>query len=212
MLVASAPAGGPDRQLPRSPVHLHRQDAAALARRRAVPGRGAVAEAAGVRRLGGGRRHGGQRPARPLGASPFARACKPSARSSGRGGAAWSRWPTKPCWPGAMTVRGTTAGRWRRPRSAWPPGGGGSRRRRPSATRSAPRPRSWCCRKGEGGGAACAGRLVLGEAALTRGGAAEIFRTPSGYRVDWAQDHRGHRPWSVSADGDEVREVSDSGG
>jgi competence protein ComEC len=61
-------------------------------------------------------------------------------------------------------------------------------------------------RTGEG---ACPGRLVLGQAALMRGGAAEVYREGSGWRVVWAQDERGRRPWTA-AEGDEP--LSDSGG
>ncbi len=43
---------------------------------------------------------------------------------------------------------------------------------------------------------ACPGALVLTQAAFTRGGSAEIFAGPSGWRLAWAQDIRGRRPWS----------------
>ncbi len=43
---------------------------------------------------------------------------------------------------------------------------------------------------------ACAGRLVLDEDGLAAGGAAEVFREGAGFRVRWAQDARGDRPWS----------------
>ena len=59
------------------------------------------------------------------------------------------------------------------------------------------------------GAAQCPGRLVLDAPAMARGGAAEIYREPSGWRVVWAQDQRGRRPWSASQ-GDEA--ASDSGG
>jgi competence protein ComEC len=54
-------------------------------------------------------------------------------------------------------------------------------------------------RTGEG---VCPGRQVVNEAMLKRGGAAELYRTPQGWRMVWAQDLRGRRPWST-AEGDE---------
>jgi competence protein ComEC len=36
-----------------------------------------------------------------------------------------------------------------------------------------------------------------------RGGAAEVYREGSGWRVVWAQDRRGRRPWSA-AEGDDA--------
>jgi len=42
----------------------------------------------------------------------------------------------------------------------------------------------------------CPGRLVLDQPALMRGGSAELFRTASGWRIVWAQDLRGRRPWT----------------
>jgi len=47
---------------------------------------------------------------------------------------------------------------------------------------------------------ACRDTLVLGPADFDRGGAAEIFRQASGWRVVWSQPLRGRRPWTV-ADG-----------
>lgn len=44
----------------------------------------------------------------------------------------------------------------------------------------------------------CAGRLVIDGAALARGGSAELWRTPQGWRIAWAQSVRGDRPWSRS--------------
>jgi competence protein ComEC len=52
------------------------------------------------------------------------------------------------------------------------------------------------------GAAACPGRLVLDAPAMARGGAAEVYRDAAGWRVVWAQDQRGRRPWSA-AEGDE---------
>lgn len=53
-------------------------------------------------------------------------------------------------------------------------------------------------RTGEGGSEpACSGKLVLGQAALARGGSAEIYREKAGWRIVWAQDLRGRRPWST---------------
>ncbi len=56
-------------------------------------------------------------------------------------------------------------------------------------------------RTGEANGPACAGRLVLGRRALAAGGAAELYRTPAGWRIVWAQAIRGTRPWSIRPDG-----------
>lgn len=44
---------------------------------------------------------------------------------------------------------------------------------------------------------ACAKALVLGPRDFVSGGAAEIFRDPKGWRVDWAQPIRGQRPWTT---------------
>jgi competence protein ComEC len=43
---------------------------------------------------------------------------------------------------------------------------------------------------------ACAHALVLGGPDFDRGGSAELFRTPHGWRIVWAQDLRGRRPWT----------------
>ena len=48
---------------------------------------------------------------------------------------------------------------------------------------------------------ACDDVLVLDQAALKRGGAAELYRTPQGWRVVWAQDLRGDRPWTRASAG-----------
>ena len=56
---------------------------------------------------------------------------------------------------------------------------------------------------------ACDGKLVLDEAALARGGAAELWRTPGGWRVLWSETLRGVRPWTASQS---PVEPSDSGG
>ena len=58
-------------------------------------------------------------------------------------------------------------------------------------------------RRGEAAAPSCAGKLVLGERALAAGGAAEVYRTPQGWKVEWAQTIRGTRPWSVRPNGDE---------
>jgi competence protein ComEC len=47
----------------------------------------------------------------------------------------------------------------------------------------------------------CSGRLVLDRTAFVRGGSAELYREGGGWRVVWAQDLRGRRPWSVSDSG-----------
>jgi len=47
----------------------------------------------------------------------------------------------------------------------------------------------------------CPGRLVLTEADFERGGSAELFRqAEGGWRVAWAQDQRGRRPWTWGPD------------
>ena len=48
---------------------------------------------------------------------------------------------------------------------------------------------------------ACRGRVVLDEGDLARGGSAELWRASGGeWRVRWAQDLRGDRPWTVSGE------------
>lgn len=49
--------------------------------------------------------------------------------------------------------------------------------------------------------AACADRLVLDGVDFARGGAVELWRTPSGWRAVWTADVRGHRPWSPGPSG-----------
>ncbi len=58
-------------------------------------------------------------------------------------------------------------------------------------------------RTGEASLPACSGKLVLGQAALARGGPAEISRAPEGWRVVWTQPIRGQRPWTALSDSDE---------
>ena len=53
----------------------------------------------------------------------------------------------------------------------------------------------------------CPKALVLSGADFARGGAAELYRTPSGWRVVWAQDLRGRRPWTWGPE-----KLNDSGG
>ena len=43
---------------------------------------------------------------------------------------------------------------------------------------------------------ACAAPVVLTGADFARGGSAEVFRVKGGWRVDWANDRRGRRPWT----------------
>lgn len=42
----------------------------------------------------------------------------------------------------------------------------------------------------------CRTPIVLGPAAFAAGGAADVYRTPGGWRLAWAQPLRGRRPWS----------------
>ncbi|CAN5313756.1 ComEC/Rec2 family competence protein [soil metagenome] len=64
-------------------------------------------------------------------------------------------------------------------------------------------------RTGEPDSAACDRNLVLGEAQLARGGAAELWRTTGGWRVVWSEPLRGVRPWTAPQS---PVEPSDSGG
>ena len=50
----------------------------------------------------------------------------------------------------------------------------------------------------QGRPAQCPSKLVLTDADFARGGAAEIFRRGDGWRLSWAQDFRGDRPWSTT--------------
>ena len=50
----------------------------------------------------------------------------------------------------------------------------------------------------QGRPSACPSRLVLTDRDFARGGAAEIFHEAAGWRVSWAQDFRGERPWSAA--------------
>lgn len=45
---------------------------------------------------------------------------------------------------------------------------------------------------------ACRDVQVIGRAAFERGGAAEIFAAPHGWRIVWSQPMRGKRPWTIS--------------
>jgi competence protein ComEC len=49
---------------------------------------------------------------------------------------------------------------------------------------------------------ACRDVLVLRPGDFSGGGAAELFRGPTGWRVAWAQPIRGERPWSISGSGE----------
>ena len=44
---------------------------------------------------------------------------------------------------------------------------------------------------------ACRGALVMRPADFAAGGAAEVFKTRSGWRIAWSQPLRGHRPWTA---------------
>lgn len=57
--------------------------------------------------------------------------------------------------------------------------------------------------RGEADRRACRGALLLTASDFARGGAAELYRAAGGWRVVWAQDLRGRRPWTT---------VSGSGG
>lgn len=55
---------------------------------------------------------------------------------------------------------------------------------------------------------ACDGRLVLDGRDFAMGGSVELWRSPGGWKAQWAADLRGRRPWSQLGDPD----FSDSGG
>lgn len=46
----------------------------------------------------------------------------------------------------------------------------------------------------------CVAPLVLTGADFARGGSAELYRTSAGWRIAWAQDQRGRRPWTWGVD------------
>jgi competence protein ComEC len=50
--------------------------------------------------------------------------------------------------------------------------------------------------RGRRGGASCAGALVLSGEDFARGGSAELYPAPDGWRLVWANDMRGSRPWT----------------
>lgn len=51
--------------------------------------------------------------------------------------------------------------------------------------------------RGEADKAVCPNALMLTGADFARGGAVEISRQPGGWRLTWAQDLRGERPWTI---------------
>jgi competence protein ComEC len=51
--------------------------------------------------------------------------------------------------------------------------------------------------RGERPPGACPGALMLAGPDFRRGGSAEIFRTEGGWRLSWANDSRGDRPWTA---------------
>lgn len=53
--------------------------------------------------------------------------------------------------------------------------------------------------RGPATAADCPNALLLTEDDFARGGAAELYRTPSGWRIVWAQTLRGQRPWTGRA-------------
>ncbi len=48
----------------------------------------------------------------------------------------------------------------------------------------------------------CDGAIVLRPADFRRGGSAEVFATPAGWRIAWSQPERGVRPWTVNGVGE----------
>ncbi len=53
--------------------------------------------------------------------------------------------------------------------------------------------------RGEAG--SCPAALTLTATDFARGGSAELYREPGGWRIVWAQDLRGQRPWTLSGSG-----------
>jgi competence protein ComEC len=47
----------------------------------------------------------------------------------------------------------------------------------------------------------CPRSLTLTESDFARGGSAELYRTATGWKIVWAQDLRGQRPWTLSGNG-----------
>jgi competence protein ComEC len=47
----------------------------------------------------------------------------------------------------------------------------------------------------------CPNALTLTERDFARGGSAELYRRPDGWRIVWAQDLRGQRPWTIGFSG-----------
>jgi len=90
---------------------------------------------------------------------------------------------------------------------------GGSPAISSSATRKPPKPAVWArlCAgadivllksPGEPPPGLCQGALILGPEAFSRGGSAEVWPAPGGgWRVVWAEDLRGERPWTASGSG-----------
>ena len=46
--------------------------------------------------------------------------------------------------------------------------------------------------------ASCPGALILGPADFAKGGAAEVYAAPKGWRLEWSQPSRGVRPWTIN--------------
>ena len=44
----------------------------------------------------------------------------------------------------------------------------------------------------------CSGAIVLGPDDFVKGGAAEVYAAPNGWRLQWAQPLRGVRPWTTN--------------
>ena len=51
--------------------------------------------------------------------------------------------------------------------------------------------------RGETAPASCSASLILTGRDFARGGSVEIFRASSGWRLSWANDVRGTRPWTA---------------
>jgi competence protein ComEC len=77
------------------------------------------------------------------------------------------------------------------------------------AYRKPPKPERWAelCRdadlvvlRGPPPAEACPGALLLGPDDFARGGSVEVWREPGGLRLQWAQELRGERPWTVRSE------------
>jgi competence protein ComEC len=57
--------------------------------------------------------------------------------------------------------------------------------------------------RGEADPSTCPGALTLSASDFARGGSAELYREPRGWRIVWAQPLRGVRPWTIASLGED---------